>query len=67
MFVLNRFVDDRLKHLNDQVEQHMCMAERLAVLSVQFTEAVEHPQAFHYFALHNHRCRVPVQLVPNVL
>ena len=39
----------------------------LAVLSVRLAVAHEHPEALHDLALDDHRRRVPVVLVPNML
>ena len=47
MLGLHRVVDDALKHLNYQKEQHVSSIKQLAVFAIRLTVRYEHPEAFH--------------------
>ena len=67
VLVLDRFVDNILEHLNDEEEEDVHAVEQGAVLAIGLAVGDKHPKALHDPALHDHRRRVPVVLVPDVL
>ena len=51
MLGLHRVVEDALKHLNDQEEQHLHPAHHVTVLFVGFAAGHEDPEPLHHLAL----------------